>query len=60
MSRKLIPKVECIPNLYTYPMMSVSSKTIKWISTKMKNKNKIHIHPVNYIRDFFIMHILML
>ncbi len=26
----------------------------------MKNKNKIHIHLVNYIRIFFIMHILML
>jgi hypothetical protein len=40
--------------------MSVSLKTRKWISTKMKNKNEIHIRLVNYICNFFIVHILML
>jgi hypothetical protein len=41
-------------------MMSVDLKTNKWISAKMKNKNKKHICPVNYICNFFIVHILML
>ncbi len=31
----------------------MSLKIEKWISAIMKNKNKIHIHLVNYIRNFF-------
>ncbi len=48
MTGKLIPKVG------TYLVISVSLKTEKWISTKMKNEKKIHICLVNYICNFLL------